>query len=389
LGDQQPTRSGKMAPHKLDRFRLTSDSPAVLQSAAKAYGGEVVDWPADDRHPKDEYQLYTTSEAIRVTIPVHYALHVSYEQWSAGGCIQRCDGSLITHCPLTPEKIGTDCECEDQQENACPRLVRFNVLLTEVSGLGVWRLESKGYYATAQLVNDMEKFQAFGLRGMMVPAWLRLASQERRLLVKGDLRDCPICSRSQAAKTMSGPKKDRHTETRQFFVPTLEFLITPEDFMLAAAERRPELLLPPSQRPQLALPAPPEDFKSRVDLLCGEETNPTAHTPASPQPANGTLSAPPEDERDKRALVNQIDMELRRRKMPQADFWPDILASYGATTKGQLPLAVLRETRDDLLATDWIAAADAPLPFALVKEGTEALPFGSDPEEAAAQGSKA
>lgn len=333
LGDQQPTKGGKMAPHKLEHFRLTSDSHSILESAAKHYGGEVTPWPANDRHPHDEWQLYTTKDFLEVTVPIDHALSVSYEQWSAGGCTLRCDGTKITHCPLEPHKIDTACQCTDDQDDACPRILRMNVLLRNVSGLGVWRLESKGFYATAELINDMEKFQWFGIRGMLVPALLRLKFREVRKL------------------TLDPKTKQKKHETRHFYVPCLEFQITPEEFQLAMATHRPELLLPPAQREALALPAPPLTMEDSWP----EPVDPTAHSPAAQTTSNGNdHPSPPENEREKRATVAAIDMELKRKGIKQADYWTPIFHVAGVETKRQLTLDALQQYKAEIEREDFM-----------------------------------
>lgn len=181
LGWQMPNANGKgKHPAKLAEFRLTSNNKPLLHFAANLYGGTVQPW-ADAPTP-GQYELYTTSNAIDVLVPTQSAVSVQYEIWSSGGCQKRCDGCHITHS-LHLAQIGEPCECpEDDQARAalaldgkaCTRVLRLNVLLPDLPGMGCWRLESKGFYATAELLGTLEMLQGAGMEHTIIEAVLRL-----------------------------------------------------------------------------------------------------------------------------------------------------------------------------------------------------------------------
>lgn len=158
-------------PEKLETFRLTSASRAHLEAAAKAYGGTVRPWTnAPDR---GYFELLTEADALDILIPPSMASYSQfYELWSGGGCQRRCDG--------TTELIsGESCLC-DPDERECAITTRVNVMLPKVPGLGIWRLETKGWNAASSLPSTLDLLAMTG-RGF-VPAVLRL---EQRSSKKG------------------------------------------------------------------------------------------------------------------------------------------------------------------------------------------------------------
>ena len=185
LGDREPNSKGNGThPHKLEQFRLTSSNKPLLEYAARHpdIGGEVAEWtdaPGEGR----QWELYTLAEALDVVIPTFSAVSLSYERWSTAGCEQRCTGEFITHCGRKPELVGTECACppDDQERGrlaqegkACARILRLNVMLPDLPGTGFWRLDTKGFYATAELMGTLQLLKEAGAEHMMIEAVLRL-----------------------------------------------------------------------------------------------------------------------------------------------------------------------------------------------------------------------
>lgn len=254
IGDREENKSGRGThPHKLETFRLTSSNRSLLHFAANAYGGEVCPWEGEGA-PRDAYQrptqfeLYTTVNTLDVLIPTFSAVSLSFEQWSAGGCQRRCTGEFITHCPLQEMLRGTECTCPADEQvraelaktgKACARILRLNVLLPDLPGMGVWRLETKGYYATAELLGTLDMLQMAGQEHAIIEAALRLELRTVKRLGKGEGKG-----------------------TLQFVVPVLWPKFTPRQ-MLSAAAQRGQLLMTPAdmqQEPRL-LDAPAEQAK--------------------------------------------------------------------------------------------------------------------------------
>ena len=155
-------KSAKGAPQKLDRFRFTSAAKENLLPIAAAYGGEVVEWtPADGRK---QWEVITDSARLPILVPPN-PVSQWLELWSGGGCQRRCDGvrDVISDSP---------CLCDpDPEKRACKPTTRLNVVLRDMPGIGVWRLESHGWNAAVELPGLAE----FVMRADgMVPAFLTL-----------------------------------------------------------------------------------------------------------------------------------------------------------------------------------------------------------------------
>lgn len=179
LGDRVPTSNGKTRPHKLDAFRLTSPNKPLLHYAAGLYGGEVAPWdgegaPTDENGRPTQFELYTEVNSLDVLIPTLMAVSVQYEIWKGGLCTRRCNGTTIQwDADETSTEERQPCRC-DANHAVCARVLRLNVLLPDLPGLGVWRLDTKGYYATAELLGTCEQLQYAGATHAMIEAVLRL-----------------------------------------------------------------------------------------------------------------------------------------------------------------------------------------------------------------------
>lgn len=190
IGVQVPTASGKTRPEKLDRFRVTSASQALIQRVAELYGGEAKPW---DNHGAAQWEVITASTRLPILLPPQ-PISQYYELWSGGGCQRRCDGQT----ELLKDK---PCLCDpDPVKRKCKPTTRLNVILRDVEGIGVFRLESHGYYAAIELP-DVALFVSRG--GSYVSAWLSL--EQRTALRDG--------------------------KTLRWMVPTIEVDVTPAQLL--------------------------------------------------------------------------------------------------------------------------------------------------------------
>jgi hypothetical protein len=164
-------RGEKGEPRRLTKFRLTSASRPLLEAAAKLYGGTVRAWQGA---PDDGYwELYTTADTMNIVIPPMGRVYtLAYELWSGGGVDRRCDGEI--------EQIsGGDCLC-DPAKRECSATTRVQVMLPDLPGLGVWRVESHGYNAAAKLPPSIELLRALG-GSSFTPAILRLVAHSKKV----------------------------------------------------------------------------------------------------------------------------------------------------------------------------------------------------------------
>lgn len=191
-------------PRKLEKFRLTSSDRVVLERCAQEFGGEVREWT--DAPSADQYELFTDTNTLAVFVPPgELSFSQWYELWNAGGCVRRCDGrtNVIADGP---------CEC-DPRDRECAITTRLSVMLRDIEGLGVWRLESHGYYAASELAGVVDLLDAASTRGHLLPATLRL---EPRTVKRID---------SKTGKPV----------TRNFVVPTLDVRLSVQALLLGEA----------------------------------------------------------------------------------------------------------------------------------------------------------
>lgn len=143
IGQKVATSSGKTRPAKLNRFRLTSPSRELLEKVATQYGGTVAPWSPDDK-AAGQFEVITESTRMPILVP-NQPVSQYFELWSGGGCQRRCDG-------VTELLKDRPCICgPDPETRQCKPTTRLNVVLADIPGVGVWRLESHGYYAALEL----------------------------------------------------------------------------------------------------------------------------------------------------------------------------------------------------------------------------------------------
>lgn len=179
LGHKATTQSGGTRPAKLDRFRFTSVSETYIRDLASLYGGDPKPW---DNQGVSSWEVITTATSIPV-IAVKGGLSQWLELWSGGGCIHRCDGETNV---LTGEPCDHDEQVQVGRKKINPHAeakptTRLSVMLPELDAIGVWRLESHGWNAAAEIPAVAELAQFVG---ELVPA--RLVLQERRAVRDGE-----------------------------------------------------------------------------------------------------------------------------------------------------------------------------------------------------------
>lgn len=144
LGVKVATAKGGTRPSKLDRLRFTSPQRRLIEKIAELYGGEVEPWQPP--RGNQQWQVISTSTEVPVMVPPQNPSESQwFEMWSKGGCQRRCDGQkeIIS---------GSSCLCDpDPKFRDCKMHTRIQVLLEEVPGIGVWRVDTGSYYAALEL----------------------------------------------------------------------------------------------------------------------------------------------------------------------------------------------------------------------------------------------
>lgn len=175
LGTRIQTNNGKFRPSKLNAFRFTTRSESVATAVAEAYGAEARQTKlAND---VTTWEVMTDRTEIPVIIPPgEQAISQWYELWSAEGCQRRCDGE-------TEQRSQEACKCPADlfrrselaaKGGACKPTTRINVILPDLPGLGVWKIESHGNNAADEQAGTIETLAAAQAKGIHIPATVRL-----------------------------------------------------------------------------------------------------------------------------------------------------------------------------------------------------------------------
>lgn len=174
MGAKVPTSGGKTRPDKLEAWRLTSSNRKLLDQAASLWGGVVQEW----KGAPDEgtwWELFTETDSLPIIIdPGREPVSQWMEQWTAGGCTHRCDTRMNT-AGLEP----VPCSC-DPANPACKPTTRISVVLPDIPGLGVWRLDTKGWNAASELPGTLNLIMAAADAGLFLNGNLRLEQRSSK-----------------------------------------------------------------------------------------------------------------------------------------------------------------------------------------------------------------
>jgi hypothetical protein len=200
IGQLVQAKDGKMRPGRLDTFRFTTRSRHSADAIAELYGGTVQDW-------NNQFEVITKHDAIGVTIPPRDQIVSQwYEMWNKGGCLRRCDSRIeqLSGGPcLCPH--ADDPEDYDQVEaaakerahlaklnppRACKTQTRISVMIPDLPGLGVFRLDTGSYYAAVEIGDAAAVMQAARDRDIYLPAVLRIDPRER--IAEGKTKKYPV-----------------------------------------------------------------------------------------------------------------------------------------------------------------------------------------------------
>lgn len=170
---------------------VTSHSEEHVRTAAKLWGGEAEQW-SPLNSTISQWRVITKAASIEALITPGDPLNQYNEMWSAGGCQRRCDGEteLLTRQPcLCARQFGEDWHTQPKGR-VCSATSRFNVMLPDISGMGMWRAETHSFYA-AQEWGGMVDMILAGTDGKgFVPVTLRI--EPRQVVRDGKTKKFPV-----------------------------------------------------------------------------------------------------------------------------------------------------------------------------------------------------
>jgi hypothetical protein len=198
LGNKLPTKNGGSRPNKLANWRLTSPDRGLLEVAATQLGGTVREWADAPATTRSKWELLTESDELDVAIPpVHPGAPADsvfsqwMELWNGGGCVRRCDGQndLIggdpCQCPVGDVDAMRDGRA-DKKNPTCVMTTRLSLLVYRLPDLGVWKLETHGYYAAVELGPAVNALLMANQKGFPQPAKIRI--EARTVQKQGEAR---------------------------------------------------------------------------------------------------------------------------------------------------------------------------------------------------------
>lgn len=170
---------------------VTSHSEEHVRTAASLWGGDVEQW-SPLNSTITQWRVITEASSIEALITPGDPLNQYNEMWSKGGCQRRCDGEteLLTRQPcLCAARFGEDWH-EQKKGVVCSTTSRLNVMLPDLSGMGMWRAETHSFYA-AQEWGGMVDMVLAGTDGRgFVPVNLRIEPRQR--VANGETKKFPV-----------------------------------------------------------------------------------------------------------------------------------------------------------------------------------------------------
>ncbi|MFF7308116.1 hypothetical protein [Streptomyces sp. NPDC008137] len=170
---------------------VTSHSEEHVQKAAELWGGEVERWtPLNSTI--EQWRVITKASSIEALITPGDPLNQYNELWTGGGCKRRCDGEmeLLSRQPcICARQFGEDWH-QQKKGTVCSATSRLNVMLPDLSGMGMWRAETHSFYAASEWGGMVDMVLA-GTDGKgFVPVTLRI--EPRQVVREGKTKKFPV-----------------------------------------------------------------------------------------------------------------------------------------------------------------------------------------------------
>lgn len=178
-------------PMRSSTWVITSHSEEHVRTAAKLWGGEPEAWkPLNSTI--EQWRVITKAASIEALITPGDPLNQYNEMWSKGGCARRCDGETeqISRQPcLCAKQFGPDWHLQPKSR-VCSVTSRLNVMLPDLSGMGMWRAETHSFYAASEWGAMVDMVLA-GTGGQgFLPVTLRIEPRQR--VANGETKKFPV-----------------------------------------------------------------------------------------------------------------------------------------------------------------------------------------------------
>jgi hypothetical protein len=156
LGVQTKNANGKAFPKAIDYFRVETEeseitSPAAVDAFRAVYGEE----------PRELAVMFPGSD-------VEDVLENAWRLYGASKLKRRCDGTTCSERTATGGWVTKPCVCEalpEASRDHCKRTLTVQVLLPDVSGIGVWQIDTSSEIGLRRLVGHLRLIQS--IRGTL------------------------------------------------------------------------------------------------------------------------------------------------------------------------------------------------------------------------------
>ena len=160
------------APGRLDTFRFTTGSRYIADAIAELYGGRSATW---DTRPVRGHHHRVRDQFVTVP-PRDQVISQWYEMWTAGGLPSAAAtrsasrSAAARACARTPKTPTNDDEVANaaaqrarlaklNPPQACKLVTRINVMIPDLPGLGVFRLDTHSFYAAVEIGDEAALMQ--------------------------------------------------------------------------------------------------------------------------------------------------------------------------------------------------------------------------------------
>lgn len=170
---------------------ITSHSEEHVRRAAELWGGTVENWTPLNSSIT-QWRVITKASSIEALITPGDPLNQYNEMWSKGGCARRCDGqteTLSRQPCLCAAQFGEEWHLQPKGR-VCSTTSRLNVMLPDLSGMGMWRAETHSFYAASEWGAMVDMILA-GTGGQgFLPVTLRIEPRQR--VANGETKKFPV-----------------------------------------------------------------------------------------------------------------------------------------------------------------------------------------------------
>jgi hypothetical protein len=185
------TSGTKPRPVKSLTWVITSHAENYVQAAADAWGGDLEKWQPLGGGAA-QWRVISKAVALDAILPPGDPLSQSYELWSGGGCVRRCDGitETLTDCPcLCRDEHGDDFH-EQPKGKVCAATTRLNVFLPDMPDVGVFRVETHSFYAAQEIAGAVDLIRSAVGPDAIIPIRLRIEQRQRK--AGGQTKNFPV-----------------------------------------------------------------------------------------------------------------------------------------------------------------------------------------------------